>query len=566
MKSLVTVLIVDIDAGEYKDSFLDQLGQITPVVQLLVGRDYNENNELEGLIKEVSANYEYVMILRLGDQLSHELIEYISEFIKSNNLTLAVNYVNRYGFNTEPRIWSKRVLITQSQDFGFDGYQLLQSRADHITYTDFEVYNNLGTDLKRERLKYIDLTSFHIYSKVSIMDDWFALRQYPKGMEVAHSILSKNLNPQVRYYVLNQLSHSIMQDQNARLMDHLIQQYSEDIKQNPLVLADYFFVHGQYKNVLETLDGYTEPNYVNSGLPYDRERYRAYVYYLQAQSYLLMGQLDEATKTSTLFFEQSVVLRHQIKWVKLLRSHINHYENKVVNSRPPSFALVSQPRTGSTWLQTLINSHSQITCFGELLAINKPRLGEGNSVSKSVGELVQQREQNVIGFLDGFFGAGGNGFKLHLFQLDEYEKHNIWPWLLDNGSTKVIYLKRRDVVATYISFLLASQNNYWQTQREDSRVFDTVTVNLLHFRTYMEKMKGWEDKYMSQVNWNSLMVVYYEDLLSGEYALNEIQSFLGVEIENLQGNVVLQRSKSLIHIVSNLKQVVEFYHDNPIYK
>ncbi len=565
MKSLITFLIVDIEAPAYRSATLQQLQTLSPVEELVLGVDYMAVADIESCIKQKSKAYDSVMVVRLGDQLSQDLIGAIPEFLNSKVPVLAVNYVNRYGFNSEPRIWSKRVWIVDTEHLLFDGYQLLQPKDNSIVeYSELEVYNNIGVNLRSEQLKSYDLDSLHIYSQVCILNDWITVRQLNKASEIGHHILKINLNTEVRYYVLNQLSAVAMVDQNKETMSQLVEAYQSDVQVNPLVLADYFFVNDKYEEVLEVLEGYDEPDFAKTGLPYDRERYRAYVYFLQAKSLLLLGRVEEAIKISELFYLQSIVLRHQIKWVRLLRQELGAgiVKNREV-STAPNFLVVSQPRTGSTWLQSLLNSHSKLTCYGELLAINKPRYGAIGTDIASVGSDLKLRESDPIGFVSRLMQQPRSGFKLHLFQLDDYEKYSLWPWLLDNGNTKVLYLKRRDVVATYISFVLASNNNYWQTQRNESRVFDTVEINLVHFKTYMEKMNEWEEKYISQVLPGSLMKVYYEDLLQN--GMEDVQIFLGADYQELSSGTVKQNMIPLEYIVRNLDKVLEFYQESQIY-
>jgi LPS sulfotransferase NodH len=571
MKPLISVIINDIVVPPLLTLTQAQLG-IFGEVAVISSADFTEYGELETKIKSLAIDYMYVLVIRLGDTISPELQAFIPEFLENSLHELKVNYVTEYGFNSEPLKWAKRILISRADQFHYDGLQIVPNSDAQIEETEFEMYYNIGINLREYRLRNYNHTNLLISSQVQLFDEWFSIRLYAKAEEIGHAILRKSANIEVRNYILNQLSSLAMLDQNQDKMSDIIEQYAEDLPHNILVLADYYFAFSEYKEVLDLLSQYEEPIENNSGVPYDRERYLAYVYLLKAKSLLYLKQTEEAIEVATEFYTHSVVLRNQINWVKLLTTELHNQEEiqslpKPTNTTPPNFLLLSQPRTGSTYVQQLLDSHSSLDCFGELLAVNKPRFGLHNS-SQDLSQLIQQRIQNPVAFLSDQMSDSKAmvGFKLLIFQLEQYEekqRNTIWQWLLDNGNTKVIYLKRRDVIATYISFLLASNNHYWQTTKGSGKVFDTVTVNLVHFKTYLEKMRDWEIEYVSQILPSSLLTMYYEDILQN--GMGEIEKYLELREEELSAQTLRQGTIPLEYLVPNLDKVREFYEENPIY-
>ena len=566
MRPLLCFLIADIDFPALLEATRVRLGALGPV-EVLSLQEFGLHSDLEAIMKQKAVDYEYVMVLRLGDELAPELLRYIPEFLAGPEVELGINYVLDHGFNSAPRKWCRRVLAVKTTHLRYDGVQLVPSLGLRDE-TELEVYYNAGVTLRESRLRNYRLGTTLITTQIQLMDEWTSIRQNAKAAEVGHTILAKSAAPEVRGYVLNQLCVLAMQDQNAQAVEELLLQYPEDLADNLLVQADFYWVTGQAGEVVELLAGYEEPDEPRSGVPWDNERARAYVYYLLALAHLQLGNSTRSREYATEFYRHSVVLRFQINYVKAVQSDLQSRElitpASATPRTAPDFLLVSQPRTGSTWVQQQLNSHPRLTCYGELLAINKPRFGDLPAPA-SLGELITEREQDPVNFISNTLkGEGLRGFKLLLFQLDRYANRSLWPFLLDGGHTKVIYLKRRDVVATYVSFLLASNNHYWQTTRGSGRILDTVTVNLRHFRTYLEKMRAWEETYLAQVHPAALQTVYYEDLVANELA--GVQEFLDVSPAELTAQTLIQGRLPLEHVVTNLEEVQQYYAQNTTYK
>ena len=566
MGRLICFIINDIYLPPLLDATRRQWSAYGEVVTLEPAR-FGAHSDLEASIKSRARGFEYVAVVRLGDQLSPELLAYIPEFLTAPEVELGVNYVLDHGFNSVPLKWCRRVLVTKTTHFRYDGVQIVPSIGLRDE-TELEMYYNVGVDLRESRLRGYRLETTLITTQIQLMDEWASVRQYAKAAELGHAILAKSTAPEVRGYVLNQLSVLAMQDQNATAVEDLLLTYPDDISENLLVQADFYWVTGQAQEVVELLADYAEPDEPRGGVPWDRERARAYVYYLLTLAHQTLGHHARSQELATEFYKHSVVLRFQINYVKSVRAYLRTLETRTpppdTPRTPPDFLLVSQPRTGSTWVQQQLDSHPRLTCYGELLAINKPRFGDVPAPAP-LGELVATRETDPVNFVSECMrGESRNGCKILLFQLDQYPGASLWPFLLDNGATRIIYLKRRDVVATYISFLLASNNHYWQTTRGTGRILDTLTVNLRHFRTYLEKMAEWEQTYMSQVHPVALHTVYYEDLVTG--GLESVQDFLHVPRADLASQTLIQGRLPLEHLVPNLAEVRRYYAENPLYK
>jgi hypothetical protein len=564
MSNLHFFIINDINADFLLGPTLSLLKQIGLVTVVCNSNFYSYSDISSYILSNTES--EYIGVIRLGDNISNELFKHVPVFLNSGNHQLLVNYVIDHGFNSEPLKWSKRVLISKKQNFRYDGVQIIP-QFGLIDNTELEVFYAIGVNLRMQRLrKYRFDFGVLISSQIQLMDEWYSIRMYEKSKELAIDILKKSNSEIVRDYTINQLAQIVLHDNNKNEFENIITQYRADLKRNPLVLADYFLLSNDIINAEQVLNQYQEPEekiILENGVFWDRERYQAYFFYLLIQIMILKKvESSELINQLNLFYKYSIVLRNQIRIVKEL-SNIK-IENKTQKnlSHAPDFVLVTHPRNGSTWIQQQLNSHQDLVCYGELLALNKPRYGCVNE--RNLGADILQRNENTIDFLSQFFEQPKSGFKLHLFQIEQYDDKNLWTWLLNNGNTKIIFLKRRDIIASYISFLLASSNHYWQTTSGDGKVIDTVTVNLKHFKTYLEKLSFWENTYISKINPESLLNIYYEDIVTN--GLVEVEDFLGVNHQDLVAETLKQGLIPLEKIVDNLQEVVQYYNDDILYK
>lgn len=561
--SLACFVIADVDFPPLLELTRRKFARLGEVV-VIERSEFTDYREVEAIIRQKGCGFNYFLVIRLGDELAPEIATYLPDFLASGADELVVNYVLETGFNSVPRKWARRILVTKVQNFRYDGVQIVPgiSLRDE---TELEVYATLGLQLRSQRLRAFHGSNLLITSQIELLDAWQSVHQLSKAREVGETILAKSASPEIRRYVLHQLAQIALHDGNATALEDLLLTYSTEIEDLPLIQAEFYHLTNQPAEVVRTLADYAESDESRTGVPWDLERFRAYPFYLLALAYRELGQTDLAQEAANQFYAHSVVLRFQINYVKALRAALL-VSNPTRTTTAPDFLLVSQPRTGSTWTQQQLASHPELTCFGELLALNRPRFGNQKN-TRALGTAVLERETNPVGFLSRQFADTSTlvGFKLLLFQLEQYPNYSLWPWLLNNGQTKIVYLKRRHVIAAYVSFLLASNNHYWQTTRPSGQVWDTVTVNLRHFQTYLEKMQAWETKYLAAVPLRALQVIYYEDVVAK--GLDATLQFLEVSTQTpLQATTLTQGRLPLELIVTNLDEVKSYYEANPIYK
>lgn len=198
------------------------------------------------------------------------------------------------------------------------------------------------------------------------------------------------------------------------------------------------------------------------------------------------------------------------------------------------FVVLSTPRTGSTLLCLLLDSHPEIVCHGEIF--NKafidlaPSLA-GNAHFRTEG--LHLRDEKPYATLEMAYavgrkaGARATGFKMQPGQNDA-----IFMAVLRDRRIRKIVLARRNLLKCYTSHLIAVETHYWTTftDRTGSPRTAQVIVNPVAFRGYAlnvrhihHVIRGFVDRERQPA-----LFLDYEDLL-GESVQREVLAFLGAE-------------------------------------
>lgn len=164
-----------------------------------------------------------------------------------------------------------------------------------------------------------------------------------------------------------------------------------------------------------------------------------------------------------------------------------------------NFVLVSNKRTGSTFLQESINSHPDIKCFDELFLIrakNIERVGE-IPIYRKMHKDKDFTPKEYIGWLKAEHGK--LGFKVVYPQLD------YWKELTDNiiiEDVPVIHLIRQNYFEQSMSWFtknIPNREKIYIDPKQMKQRIDRISENTDYYRNLFKNNK----KYME---------VYYEDM------------------------------------------------------
>lgn len=239
------------------------------------------------------------------------------------------------------------------------------------------------------------------------------------------------------------------------------------------------------------------------------------------------------------------------------------------------FIILGIHRTGSVFLQSLLDSHSQIKAGGELFnpGWKMKKKFRRELPTKAQRSLVRTRIKRPIRFLEqAFFGhyAGDYdvvGFRLFYNQgILKDGSRPIWDYLRELPDLKVLHLKRRNILARYCSLKLARRTKVWGVSDSASHLkrmmafgkksFKPVHLDYSECLKVFEKTRRWEEGSEHFFKNVPMMEILYENL-AGDYVevTNLIQDFLGVQREKLSSSRKKQNIQPLSESISSYDQL-----------
>jgi len=198
------------------------------------------------------------------------------------------------------------------------------------------------------------------------------------------------------------------------------------------------------------------------------------------------------------------------------------------------FVIITAGRTGSSYLQSMLDSHGDISCKGELLKTTEDRDISADAIDLYLDNTAFNKGKKV------------QGFKMLYYQFNHYKNFNL--------DAKYIHLLRRNLLRQYVSYLNAGKKKKWNSTKEEDKTNKPVEVNIDKFEKYKKSYYENRKKVERFLTGKEVLTVYYEEL-----CFEEIQRFLGVGVEPLKTNLIKLNSMSLEDSIVNIKEIIKKY-------
>lgn len=237
------------------------------------------------------------------------------------------------------------------------------------------------------------------------------------------------------------------------------------------------------------------------------------------------------------------------------------------NGMYTKFIVLTHPRTGSNYLMDLLSSHSSVVTYGEifspgfLLGTLRPKIVErwpfifhAYTYIREWFPLLLMRQ---IVFRHYPTRVSAVGFKIFYEHAHTSKTKSVWPFLRRMSDLKIIHLKRKNILKSYISYLIANRTGEFirfNTSIPPRSV--RVKVNIDRCRARFSKVEHDRAKFEKYFSGHDILTVWYEELCARpQQQLRKIESFLGVSAAPLYSKVVKQNSRHLSEIISNYKEL-----------
>lgn len=212
------------------------------------------------------------------------------------------------------------------------------------------------------------------------------------------------------------------------------------------------------------------------------------------------------------------------------------------DSHIPDFIILTQGRSGSQYLVTLLDSHPAIRCAGEIIGC-APIAPDDPAKELAVAfEHTQAGRAQTDKPLFGFKLPWGCLLKGHRLLLD----------LMTLG-TRCIVLTRQNKLAMYLSQRLAQENYDWSSSRryaaqtldiDPDEMIRTFGYYELNDRNMLEATRGWP------------RVLASYEAMQADPDVHWVQDFLGVPLAPLTATTTRARAGSQRKTIRNYDEVV----------
>ncbi|MFK7787563.1 MAG: sulfotransferase domain-containing protein [Crocinitomicaceae bacterium] len=231
------------------------------------------------------------------------------------------------------------------------------------------------------------------------------------------------------------------------------------------------------------------------------------------------------------------------------------------------FLILSEPRSGSNMLCSLLNSHPEIVCHHELFNIKGVNYAlDWRDTEKAPQITKEERDQHPLVFLDSVWKASPSSFVG--FKMTSHPDRTVLYTLLKDTSVKKIILTRKNRLRMYVSFLTALKNNQWEVYKngENPKGKTSVHVNKEEFVAHAEGYTTHLEHCTQQITENEgdFISIYYEDLKEPE-THRMVLDYIGVNDSNhsLETLSIKLNRNRLSDVISNYDELAEALHGTP---
>ncbi len=225
------------------------------------------------------------------------------------------------------------------------------------------------------------------------------------------------------------------------------------------------------------------------------------------------------------------------------------------------FIVLGRSRSGSNYLRGLLNSHSQIMVLGEIFQ-NQESIGWAYPGYLNSKRVFSMYLNNPINFVEKKVykkfprQIAAVGFKIFYYHAQNGKQQQVWDYLRDQKTIKVIHIKRRNILRTHLSRKLAALTDTWVNTDDSRRSRQVLDLDYDECLKDFVQTRAWERSYDALFSDHAVVEVYYEDLASNYAALMlDVQKYLGVVPEVVAPQTYKQASRLLSEVITNYDEL-----------
>ncbi len=226
-----------------------------------------------------------------------------------------------------------------------------------------------------------------------------------------------------------------------------------------------------------------------------------------------------------------------------------------------NFLIIGQPRSGTTYLQTLLNAHSLLHCRGELF---DPWQIDDNGTKTASFDAVIARDRDPAGFMDRMLageGMNAGGRMLGAKVLFQHHPALFADYIPARPTLKLIYVTRENKLAQFASGRQVAKTGQWTATQaapvapkiEAAPFWTASECNRLVNEDFL--LRAWLETLE-----NPVLMVSYAGLFAPDFQ-HRVQDFLGVTQQaDLASPLVKQGQNRIIDRFENPEVLARYFN------
>lgn len=264
---------------------------------------------------------------------------------------------------------------------------------------------------------------------------------------------------------------------------------------------------------------------------------------------ILKNKFDQFRKYSPLAVKRGLISLKLLKGKNLLTK----------------FVIIGAPRTGSNLLMSLLNSHPNCLCYGEIFTNLKVGSWDIPFSLRKFGDL-SYKKNDPIDYLENRIYSGypkeikSAGFKLFYHHARKDNEKVVWNYLKDERSIKKIHLIRDNFLEIYLSHISAKKSrqfvNTWNTSKNFQRIKVDPVECENYFKNLNENINSLREYFASE----ELMEIRYEELVNQRLTvLDDLLASLNLDSMKLIPKTFKQNFVAAEKRISNFNEVKKYF-------
>ena len=236
-------------------------------------------------------------------------------------------------------------------------------------------------------------------------------------------------------------------------------------------------------------------------------------------------------------------------------------------SSPPAsgqgrrFIIMGLPRSGTTYLMTLLNSHKSVFCSGE--QFNPYAIVENDSKVTDAGSVLE-RDRTPLIFMKEFFARGAaEGYDRVGFKFMIGHNIRVLDHILNTPDLTLIYVHRNNRLAQISSLIKATETKKWAQSHPDDMQARKIDVGPRQISQHWHEYATFDRLFAAQFRYlpHSKLQLEYRDMFTPGFN-DRICAFLRIAPDpDMRSPLVKQSANTVLDRFKNPKPIRRYFTD-----